>query len=273
MDKEFRFDDIYFKYSIDKSPEAKDFNMHIHNQCEIYLFISGNVEYLVEGSKYPLTKNSIMIMSPAEAHTPRIKSPIEYERYMINFPLDLVKAIDDKGILTRAFTERKLGQNNMYTENEVDTELIVNFFTRICSDIDEYERRVLVRAYLPVILDAIGKGFKNRKNKTKGLTMAEKIVAYVNKHLFEDITVESLAGHFYLSNSQFSRLFIYATGIAPWSYILKKRVITAKEKITQGTPINKAAEICGFKDYSVFYRAYVNHFGHSPSEDKKNNPG
>ncbi|MBQ8196233.1 MAG: AraC family ligand binding domain-containing protein, partial [Oscillospiraceae bacterium] len=72
MLKEYSFGDIYIRHAIDNSPDEKEFNMHIHDRCEIYFFISGNVEYLVEGSKYPLNENSLMIMRPAEAHSPKI---------------------------------------------------------------------------------------------------------------------------------------------------------------------------------------------------------
>ena len=83
--------------------------------------------------------------------------------------------------------------------------------------------------------------------------------------LFEDITVEQLSGHFFLSVSQFSRLFKEATGASPWAYITAKRLISAREQLQSGISAKKAAERCGFKDYSVFYRAYVKRFGEKPS--------
>ena len=81
MLNEYCFDSIYIRHAIDEQPDDKAFTMHIHDQCEIYFLVSGNVTYLVEGSKYPLDENSIMIMKPAEAHKPQIMSGEKYERY------------------------------------------------------------------------------------------------------------------------------------------------------------------------------------------------
>ena len=57
----------------------------------------------------------------------------------------------------------------------------------------------------------------------------EEIVAYVNAHLSEDISIPLLAEHFFLSPSQFNRVFKAATGAAPWTYITAKRLTTAPQ--------------------------------------------
>ncbi|MBR6103190.1 MAG: helix-turn-helix domain-containing protein, partial [Ruminococcus sp.] len=41
--------------------------------------------------------------------------------------------------------------------------------------------------------------------------------------------------------------------------------ILAKELLQRGMGAKKAAEECGFGDYSVFYKAYVKRFGEKPS--------
>lgn len=59
---------------------------------------------------------------------------------------------------------------------------------------------------------------------------AESMIFCFNQHIFESITVPDLAEHFYLSPSQFNRIFKKSTGAAPWEYITKKRLTAAKEK-------------------------------------------
>lgn len=271
MLNEYSFDNIYIRHAIDEQPDSRDFSMHIHDQCEIYFLVSGNVGYLVEGSEYTPDENCIMIMRPAEAHTPKIIGDEKYERYAINFPLDFAKGIDPEGRLMKAFTERSLGQGNMLGSNITDVQLIHKLFSEMCAVADDYDRRLTIRTHLLMLLDIIGKAYL-RKNETSGepRTVRERIVMYVNRHLFEDISVPKLAEHFFLSPSQFSRIFRQATGAAPWEYITKKRLTAAKEKIHSGSSAQSASESCGFKDYSVFYRAYVKHFGCAPtcSNDK-----
>lgn len=265
MLNEYSFGNIYIRHAVDDCPDDKDFTMHIHQQCEIYFFISGNVEYLVEGSKYLLDENSLMIMQPAEAHKPKIIGNERYERYAINFPIDFANSIDPDGRLTKAFTERALGKNNMFSCYEIDMTLAKKLFSEMCEAEDNYGRQLAINTHLPILLDMITRSYNNRSNsEPKPQSTAERIVSYVNNHLFEDISVPKLAEHFYLSPSQFSRVFRQATGAAPWEYITKKRLTAAKEKIRSGSSAQIASESCGFGDYSSFYRAYVKHFGCSP---------
>ncbi len=235
MLKEYSFDNIYIRHAIDQSPDDKDFTMHIHEQCEIYFFVSGRIEYLVEGSKYPLDENSLMIMRPAESHKARIAESVRYERYAINFPLSFACNIDPDGSLIKAFTEHSLGKENMFGASEMDMKLVHKLFSEMCGDDSDYNKQLTIKTHLLILLDMINRAFSERGNiEHKPQSNAERIVMYVNNHLFEDISVPLLAKHFYLSPSQFSRIFRQSTGAAPWDYVIKKRLTIAKELLRNG---------------------------------------
>ncbi|MBQ8171491.1 MAG: helix-turn-helix transcriptional regulator [Oscillospiraceae bacterium] len=265
---EYSFDNIYIRHAVDDFPNDKDFTMHIHEQCEIYFLVAGDVTYLVEGSEYPLRENSLMIMRPSEAHKPKITACGRYERYAVNFPLTFADSIDPERRLFIPFTERQLGKDNMFCPTDVDTALVHRLFKEMCENNSDYNRRLTVNTHLLMLLDTISRAFftKGSTEHTPKST-AERIVIYVNEHLFEEITIPSLAGHFYLSPSQFTRIFRKATGAAPWEYITQKRLTAAKSIIRSGSSAQHAAESCGFKDYSVFYKAYIGHFGCAPTHD------
>ncbi len=269
MLNEYSFGDIYIRHAIDHSPDETDFTMHIHDRCEIYFFVSGNVEYLVEGSKYPLNENSLMIMRPAEAHAPKITGSSTYERYAINFPLSFASPIDPDGWLTKAFSERQLGKDNMFSTPEMDMILAKKLFSEMCNNSDDYGKRLTINTHLITLLDMISRAWSEKKKTGhRQQSMAERIVMYVNEHLTEDISVPRLAEHFYISPSQFNRVFRLATGAAPWEYVIKKRLTIAKELLKNGISAQEAAERCGFGDYSVFYRAYIKNYGHAPKHSQ-----
>ncbi len=271
MLNEYNIGEIYIRHAIDEFPDEKDFTMHIHDACEIYLFVSGNVEYLVEGSKYRLNRNDVMIVRPAESHTPKILEKSRYERYAINFPLTFLNDIDPESRLLRPFTERALGKNNLYNSADLDTELIKVLLHEICyGSKDEYGRKLTGKTHLLILLDMLNRAFAKKENEdSQPQSMAENIVAYVNKHLFDELQVSALAEHFFLSTSQFCRVFKQATGAAPWDYIIKKRLTVAKEMIGRGIAAQTVCEHCGFGEYSSFYRAYKKHFGYSPKKDSE----
>ncbi len=66
--KEHEFDGIYTRYALDETPDPSLFSFHVHDKCEVFYFVSGNAEYLVEGSSYRLERGSLILMLPGEAH-------------------------------------------------------------------------------------------------------------------------------------------------------------------------------------------------------------
>ena len=65
---------LYIRHAVDNSPDNNGVDLHIHDRCEVFYFVSGNAQYLVEGSVYPLERGSLLIMRPGEAHCIRFLS-------------------------------------------------------------------------------------------------------------------------------------------------------------------------------------------------------
>ena len=238
MLSEYSFDEIYIRHAKEEGRKnEQNFFTHIHEQCEIFFFLSGDVEYLVEGTKYQMEENQLMIMRPAESHAARITGSAVYERYAINFPVSFARAIDPEGRLMQPFFSRALGEGNLLREAEFDAALVKELFAQMCQTADDSERQLTIRTHLITLLALIRQAYKKRGDAEKKQPGdAERMVAYVNRKLFADISVPMLAKHFYLSPSQFSRLFKRATGAAPWEYITRKRLTAAREKLRAGAP-------------------------------------
>lgn len=267
--REFSSDDLYMRYAVDENPDDRNFFMHIHERCEIFYFVSGNAEYLVEGARYLLEPGSILIMRPAESHRVKIIGREKYVRYAINFPVSVIDNIDPQRRLMKPFFDRPLGRGNLYLPAEFEEHNMRKIFSEMQEGTDDYEKRLRILTQLILLLNAINKAFLRRDSSEylPPQSISEKIVSYVNSHLFNELTVPALAEHFFLSASQFSRIFRQATGAAPWTYITIKRLTAAREQIRNGFSAQKASESCGYGDYSAFYRAYVKYFGHPPQKD------
>lgn len=267
--RESSFEGLYTRYAVKNDPDDREFLVHVHESCEIFYFVSGNAEFLVEGARYPLESGSILIMRPSESHRAKILGGGKFERYAVNFSVSFIDHIDPERRLLKAFFDRPLGRGNLFLSTEFCGDNIRKIFAEMCKKSSRYETQVNVKTHLFWLLDRINRAWQKRSSEEYAppQNISERIVFYINHHLFDELSVPMLAERFFLSPSQFSRVFKQATGASPWEYITIKRLTSAREKIRSGETVQYAAESCGFRDYSTFYRAYIKYFGRSPKYD------
>ena len=263
----YRDKELYSHHTIDHAPAPEAFSMHAHELMEIYYFISGKGSYLVEGTTYPLQPNDILIMRAAETHTLTISPEEPYERVAIHFSPTLLAPIDPELRLLRPFLDRPLGQRNYYpAAQDPEGRLRAAFAGFEFQDVPDIHLNLLGRLLL--FLTALDGQYEHvGTNHVPSQGLQSQLVAYVNEHLFEDISLQGIADHFYRSRSQISRVFQQATGSPLWEYVTLKRLMAARAMIQRGETANNACIACGFSDYSSFFRTYRSHFGHPPKED------
>ena len=93
------------------------------------------------------------------------------------------------------------------------------------------------------------------------------VQAYIDGHYQDQISLDSIAKHFYVSKEYLSRLFKSETGENVSACITRKRMERARELILdQGLTIRSAAQLAGYDDLAYFYRVFKLHFGHTPGD-------
>ncbi len=95
-------------------------------------------------------------------------------------------------------------------------------------------------------------------------------LAYINRHLHKDMTLESLASRVSLSPYYFLRKFKEETGYTPYRYILTSRINLARfYLITSRDTVKNIGICCGFKSEHSFCTAFKNETGQTPSEFRR----
>lgn len=263
----YRDQELYSHHTLDEQPKEDNFPMHAHEWMEVYYFLSGSGSYLVEGTLYPLHPHDILITRSAEAHTPIISSEEPYERIVIHFSPALIRQFDPELSLLVPFMDRSLGRHNLYPASADPTGRLRGAFAGFTFEGVEEVRLNLVARLLLFLTTLKGMQASDTRLRAPAQGIQSKVVRYVNEHLFEDISLQSVADHFYCSRSQISRVFQQATGSSLWAYVTIKRLLAARAMIQRGESAASAGLKCGFSDYSSFYRAYQKQFHHSPRAD------
>jgi AraC family transcriptional regulator len=97
-----------------------------------------------------------------------------------------------------------------------------------------------------------------------------RVLAYVEEHLAEDITVADLANVACLSIFHFTRAFAASMGVPPHRYVSQRRLEAAKALIATGRPsLSEIAFNCQFSSQSSFTRAFRRATGMTPAEYRR----
>ncbi len=258
-----------FHYS---NADLTGISLHHHDFYECYFFISGDITYLIEGKAYKLKPGDIVLINSKELHQAVINNiEPKYQRIVLWISRTFLKELSaEEADLSLCFegADRK----NVLRG---DTELKKNMKTLLGKllDLEYYTgigKKLLYKAYIAEIMirlnnqassDAVHLGDDIKKNP-----LIDGMIEYINMHMEEDITIDKLSEHFYLSKFHLSREFKKYMGTTIHRYIVQKKLIEAKELIIKHTPIIEVYKQCGFGDYSNFFRAFKNEYGVTPKQ-------
>lgn len=244
--------------------------MHAHESMEVFYFISGRGCYNVEGTQYELHPGDLLVMRNAETHKLLIRPEIPYERIAIHFSPAFLSALDPHGHLLQPFVDRPLGQSNQYLHGTINENQLTHLYSKLCSQQTSPTRmRLQVMVYLPPLLQEIcnATDAAAASMASEEQPLSSQLVAFINQHLFDDISLDLICNRFFISKAQVNRIFSQATGTSIWRYITIKRLLAARSMIQDGTPVSQVCTLCGFHDYSAFFRAYRAKFGCNPAAD------
>ena len=116
---------------------------------------------------------------------------------------------------------------------------------------------------------------QNSRGKIKSAPLdsrdfVSRVTAYIEEHLTESFTLDSLARRACLSKSQFCRRFKAAAGTTVWTYLTLQKLEKAKKLLAETSlDIDEIAGDCGFRDPSYFTRQFRKYFQETPVDYRR----
>ena len=95
---------------------------------------------------------------------------------------------------------------------------------------------------------------------------AKNMKQYLDTHLEETVSLETLSEISSMSRYQLLRLFTREVGVSPYRYLQSIRIAQAKVLLEQGEAIGKVALDCGFSDQSHFTNYFKSFIGITPKQ-------
>ena len=265
IDFRFQAPDLHISHFITRQPSQKNFFMHTHVYAELYCFLGGKATFYVEGTAYPLQPGDILLMRPAEAHYVQIDPSVPYERICMNFDPGILATLDPQNQLEQLFFGHKAGKQNHYRPKD---EQCLQYLHRMVTPAQG--QRLVILGNLILLLQQLSELFSGEQPPSDDPgTLEYLLIRYINKNLDKDLSIQSLCDRFFISRTQLCQRFRQATGTSVGNYITVKRLLLARQLLLQKQKPTEVFSVCGYQDYSSFYRAYTAYFGHSPRDARQ----
>ncbi len=260
-----------FEYFHLKDMKNLRFEYHYHDFSKIIVFISGNVTYLIEGKAYRLKPWDILFVGSSEIHKPMIDPTVPYDRIAIWVkPGFLENHSQGSDMLTcfRLTAERNVNLLRLEANEIKYVQALLARLEEACKSggfgSDVLKNAIFLQLLVILTRELLGKSGAKEIGDIVTDAGIQKILNYINANIGADLSVDTLAGRFFLNRYYLMHKFKQQTGFTVHGFVLQKRLLKADTLIKGGAPAALACESSGFNDYSNFVRAYKKQFGCSP---------
>ncbi len=252
------YDDLVVSHKYDETVVINsEYIRHYHPFYEILLIKQGQLDFVVENQVYNVGNNDILIIPPTTYHFTQFHNLNNYERYVLKF---------DKRYI-HSHIEKLIGHIGIH--HHVDNPHVLRLF----DDLDRYAKygpMTQQAMFATTICQIILECYHTNKPPLQGRQVInaemDKILSYINNNLSHNITLDTLAKMFYHSKTWIYNSFVASLKTPPMEYVRGKRIALANMLISQGHKPTRIFEMCGYSDYSTFYRSYIAEMGHPPSK-------
>ena len=246
--------------------------IHHHDFYEVFLFLGGNVEYNIEGRNYHLERGDILLISPLELHQVRINMDQDpYERYVLWLDARYLSSLSTLNTsLTACFDGSRPNHTNLLRTSQDRWDSVLALIQKLARETygTAYGRDIAGTGLLLQLLVELNRmSMENdlvQETEEHSSVLVARVMDYIGQHYNEALSLERLAGEFYISKYHLSHEFNRVVGTSMYRYIVLKRLNIATQMLRDGVPASDAALNCGYRDYANFYRAFKDEYGLSP---------
>ena len=254
---------LYVDYKdIDENSDFDPDGSHIHDQCEIYVNLAGDVSFMVENNIYPIKKGDIIITKPFEYH-----HCVYHSKVIHNYFCLWINPENNHAVLDMFF-KRNNGEDNKIVLSKGDKERFID----ICFELRNPALGITRKYYLYFeLLDLLTRGIKDTQEHDANNKLLQDIklaLEYIDANFKGEISVSDIASYTHTSINTLERHFKDALRTTPLAYINKKRLSNSAILLKDGYSVMEAAEKSGFSDYSGYIAKFKKVYGITPLKYK-----
>lgn len=260
---------------VEKSFEAR--KPHTHDYFQIYYIIKGNLIHVVGNESSTLTQGNMFIIPPGITHF--ITPEKDTEFYSFSFMPDFLGEVGSSNKLAANFLKNLQSSENRKIRSKVAIEYddilyVQEIFKHILTEFNQKNPGFseIIRAYTLVLVTMLARNYYDKVNISTHFEDSKQFVLhcinYIEDNFSDNISLHEMTRRSAMSKGSFCSLFSKLTGHSFNSYLNSLRIKKAKEYIDKGYKITAVYGLCGYNDFSTFYRNFKKVMGISPREYK-----
>lgn len=252
--------------------QNEGYSLHQHSAIEILVPIENNYHVIVNNTRYCLNPGDILFIPCQSIH--EIEKPDWGERFIYMFNMEPLTCFHDYNSL------EPLLLDPCYLTRRTHTGIYEHIYAELTEIRNLYFSSVTFREYsiyalLIDILTSIGREHYERlfagtentvEQNYNNYRKFNSLLAYINDHYGEPLTLEQMADYTGFSKYHFTRLFKQHTNSTFYDYLSRKRIQAAQTLLTTDASITSVAFQTGFNSSASFTRCFKKYTSYSPSE-------
>ena len=258
------------RIKIDYLVHGKDSFYKIWHAAEQATFIymhSAGGSIVCSEQTYPIQKGVLCFIGEGKYHYTMPEDPKKYVRSRLFISTETVSKLSEL-----VFENKGLFSPNSFAYALIDEKeqpLVDECFRKMKAYENDaaYGKGVLLSAVIELLV------FLKRyalKNTTPASGTVSNAINFINQNIAEPLTIDTICKAIHISKYHFCREFKQATEITVMKYILKTRLIMAKNMLlSENLSVTEVSLHCGFSSVSYFSRVFKDEFGISPLKYKR----
>lgn len=262
----------YTQYFIHKPRRAFHIPVHWHDEVEIIFVKKGKVTISIQEEVFHAQPGDLFFVNSGELHFME-SDDMSVEYYTILFPLEFISFQSEDAIEKEVFLPLRQKQLLFPIVPEEQKKQLIQWIEQMILVNEEKIAGYQLRTRI-LLLELVDFLLKEECFKTADFSNATSLqrdlVAFVQKHYTEKISLSMLAQEFHLSEKYVSWYFKEHFSISFMQYVVHLRMSKAKDMlVTTDLPITEVALSCGYPSVNLFIRNFKEMYNVTPLQYRK----
>ena len=292
------FESLYYFHGSSHNWGMQDF--HIHDQHEIYLFLSSGSTLEVGNRRYVAAMGDLFLLNSKEYHRVKGVAGKPHERYVLQFVPEMFTEISRAFGYDFAmyFEDRSANFIHKIHLSEANLARVEQHFAKIERNIvnESKDENVMVKLKLSILELLVtinelyeflvkeqvagaesaenGDTFQVEAGKPKNLVTQRNLIEQIKKHVKdnkeEKLGLNDIAQSFFMSPYYLSHYFKKETGFTLAQYITNQKITAAKSLLKKGYSVAEVALRLSYSSDSHFISVFKRNCGITPKQYAKN---